>query len=84
MIGFYHNFWTIFCGTGNGGAYVGESAAFHIFLNMLAVEEFSPYAYALHIALSKVFVYKSCGELSLLEAMSIMSDVPTPPSGFPR
>lgn len=31
---------------------VGESAAFHIFLNMLAVEEFSLYArYALHLAL---------------------------------
>ena len=63
MIGFYHNFWTIFCGTGNGGAYVGESAAFHIFLNMLAVEEFSPYAYALHIALCNVIVYKSSVEL---------------------
>ena len=55
----FHNFWTIFCETDNGGAYIGESASFHIFLNMLAVEEFSPYAYALHIALSKVIVYIS-------------------------
>ena len=55
----FHNFWTIFCETADGGAYIGESASFHIFLNMLAVEEFSPYAYALHIALSKVIVYKS-------------------------
>ena len=67
----FHNFWTIFCETDYGGAYIGESASFHIFLNMLAVEEFSPYAYALHIALSRVILNKSSVDLFFTIAVVI-------------